>query len=98
MPCAHTSPRPARVPAVRPETDPQIAAEFWAEQRRIRERREEILAMPNQVERFEAILADTWTVDSILSAFESVDPFAVRDLDDWLAEDGVPEIGEALGL
>jgi len=88
---------------MRPETNPQIAAEFWAEQRRIRLRREEIMRMPNYLERLEAITRDVWTQQTIngLFSIREVVLFCnpANELDLWLAEDGrVPEVKEALGL
>lgn len=87
---------------MRPETNPATAELFWAESSRKAKRREEIAAMPSKLKRFEAILADVWTVE----AFIGQDPLLYREyrdvgnrLDEWLAEDGrMPEVRAALGL
>lgn len=81
----------------------QVADEFWAEQRAIRERREEIARMPHQAERMEAHLKDAWATPTLGEALFNRRSFFYYDageaLDGWLAEDGrVFEVYDALGL
>lgn len=83
-----------------PRSPEQIKAEFWAEQRALRERREEIAAMPRGLQRMEAVLRDTYK----LPVFENLGPLLrlqppADALDRWLAEDGTRgQVEEALGL
>lgn len=87
---------------MRAETDPAVAAEFWAKSHRKAERRKEIALMRPGLERMNAILADTWNPRLAAELF-SVNPLLRlnrnrgNELDEWLAEDGrMPEVARAL--
>jgi hypothetical protein len=80
-----------------PRPPEQITAEFWAEQRALRERREEIASMPSKIERIEAVMKDAWPTSHLLTVLiRCPDGLRLHPFDDaldqWLVEDRVPEV------
>lgn len=89
---------------MRAETDPHVAAEFWAESHRKAKRQNEIAAMSRPLERANAILADAWLSGPLVRELNSTRTIFGRnrgnDLDVWLSEEAtdgrMPQVRAAL--
>ena len=83
-------------------TEEQVVEKFWTEQVAKRERREAIEAMPRQLERFSAVMADAWSPSLESRLFDSKSIFRrnpANELDEWLAEEGrISQVRDALGI
>lgn len=81
-----------------------VADRFWEDVRRDKARRQaqaaRLARIPSTLGRFEEIMRSAWSEELVTRQFFGGDIFAWRppDLDDWLAEDGLPEVAKALGL
>jgi hypothetical protein len=83
-----------------------VADRFWHDQRVDRDRREaqarRLASLAPGVRRMEETMRQVWSsslLDAQLSLGRNIfAPFKPRELDDWFAEEGMPDVTEALGL